>query len=234
MEDYSNVNGIIFDFDGPLIPSTQVGFKNMQRAAVASCVTVPSFRQIRQFWGEEFMVMIHKLGQLLGWPKQRWAEVGIQYNWLSERVCYERQPLLLEALSELAEQGYRLGILSNRDKRSLNSLMEQQGFNVLPFSLIAALGGPGVKIKKPNPSVFQPFWQDGFTPNQTVFVGDSINFDLAAAKRHQPELAFVGIESILDSSAAFQVAGVPERNIFSGVPEMVANQDRILSGWLIN
>ena len=77
---------------------------------------------------------------------------------------------MTESLSALAEMGYTLAVLSNKQDVYVKKIVEEL-FGEIPFAYVA---GQTERPKKPDPTV--PLWiaeSLGFSPAQCSFVGDS-------------------------------------------------------------
>lgn len=203
---------IIFDADGVILLSTDIGINSLI-AAVKSCdLCVPSVKQVKALWGHHLeSEMIPALAKELSWPENCELSILSSFYAISSKVKYPVQKNLELQLKNLAKR-CKLGIASNRDIQSLVFRLEEQGIDPALFSQIQTADAG---VSKPDPRVFSFFWNGaGFSPNRTVFIGDSITYDLAAAKAHQPELKFVAITSGMHSFGEFMRAGVKCQNIF--------------------
>jgi len=109
----------------------------------------------------------------------------------------------------------RLGIISNRDHNSLKYRLAEQGINLDMFNHVHT---PEKGLRKPDPRVFNHFWSvAGFDPKNTIFIGDSIEHDLMAAKSHNPPISFIAITSGLHDMDDFIKAGVKGVHVFASV-----------------
>lgn len=209
------MRGIIFDADGVIFLSTKVGMDSLIMAAEISGVVVPDSSQVRALWGYPLeSVVIPKLACFLEWPSHKIPEIIHRFLDISQSNKYPEQPGLIDKLKSLSQQ-CKLGIISNRDKDSLLMRLEEQKIN---GNLFTHMQTTDSGIIKPDPRVFDHFWNGaGFKPESTIFIGDSIDFDLAAARNHQPKIDFVAITSGLHSRAEFIAADVQGRNIFHNI-----------------
>ena len=209
---------LIFDFDGPLVDSIPVGINSLIKAAQVAGVKRPTFRMIQDLWGhnlEHSLVPI--LAEELNWPLKKDREVIEHFYQIS---CAQKYPIQLGLSDDLKRLSNicKLGIATNRDCASLEYRLKEQGIDINIFTHIHT---PELGVGKPDPAVFNHFWNGaGFRPEKTIFIGDSIEHDLAAAKNHQPAIEFVAILSGLHSTAEFVRAGVKLPYIFKNVRDV--------------
>lgn len=209
----------IFDVDGVLLDSIDIGIHSLIEAAKRSRVKLPTVNMIKQLWGHGLETsLVPILADSLKWPLEKDQEVIQFFYEISHTQKYPIKKGLAETLEELSTTRCKLGIVSNRDMSSLEYRFREQNIDLSIFSHIHT---PDKGARKPNPAVFNHFWNGaGFTPKNTVFIGDSIEHDLAVARAHQPQLCFVAITSGLHSISDFIKAGVKSRHIFSKVEDV--------------
>ena len=86
---------------------------------------------------------------------------------------------VLDVLSMLREQRYRLGIISNWPA-TLESTLQRSGLRDY-FSVVVGSGNVG--YAKPHPQIFRiAADQIGVSPREALYVGDSIEYDVAGAR----------------------------------------------------
>ncbi len=208
---------LIFDVDGVMLLSTQPGMEGIRQAAEFFGLNKPPFSEIKKHWGKKLEEgIIPALGDLMGWSEQQRHDVLQKFLALSRTtMVYPEQPELMPMLIALKQQGYRLGVITNRDPESLYFRFNQHKIHTHLFEHIhVAHNGNAIK---PSPRVFDQFIKLGFNPADTLFIGDSVADDLAAAIAHEPPFKFAGIISGVSSMAEFVKAGVPVTHIFKNV-----------------
>ena len=85
-----------------------------------------------------------------------------------------------ETLRTLREDGFFLGVMSNRFE-PYNDYLDERGLGEL-FDLVVYAGQAG--IRKPNPEVFLFMLQKaGFSPSESMYVGDNYFADVLGARR---------------------------------------------------
>jgi len=212
---------VIFDVDGVLLWSVEIGINTLIKAISICELKEPSFNDLRLMWGfrlKEELIPI--LSAKLDWPIGSEERVANLFLDLSNDITYPRQPGLIKSLESLVKHGYQLGVATNRDMKSLVWRFEQQGIKAGFFRHIQT---PDGGFGKPDPRVFHHFWYSlGFNPQETLYVGDSIAHDLLASLKNDPPLAFVGITSGLHTRDEFIQAGVPKTHIFNNMMELSA------------
>ncbi len=218
----SSMKDIIFDADGVILLSTEIGINSLIEAAKICRLRVPSIKQVKVLWGHHLeSEMIPALKKELDWPENSEPLILNAFHDISLKCKYPEQKTLADKLLAMSKR-CKLGIASNRDIQSLVFRLEEQGIDPALFSHIQTADAG---VSKPDPRVFSSFWNGaGFRPNRTVFIGDSITYDLAAAKAHQPELAFAAITSGMHSFGEFMRAGVKCQNIFKTTERALDSQ----------
>ncbi len=208
----------VFDADGVLLNSTKAGFEALIEAAKQLGLKAPTLAMIKALWGHEFEnYLIPVLAEELDWPLNKDREVIELFYELSHAQKYPLQTGLAEELKKQASR-CRLGIISNRDRASLERRFLEQEIDI---NIFAHVHTPEMGVRKPDPKVFDHFWNGaGFKPENTIFVGDSIEHDLLAARNHKPPICFAAITSGLHSMAEFVRAGVKCTHIFKRVEDV--------------
>lgn len=126
----------------------------------------------RRFWTALYTDLLDELGiDDDGGPEAL-------FETFSDPASYELFPDALTALEELADAGYRLGVISNFE-RWLERLLRR--LEVLPHFDVVAISG-AVGWEKPDPRIFE--WaveRTGLPPEACAHVGDQPYFDADAA-----------------------------------------------------
>jgi len=119
-------------------------------------------------------------------------------------------PELPETLETLRAKGYRLGVLSNRQK-NFDSVLEKIG--LLPYFEITMAAGE-VGVWKPAPEVFHAALRKmNLVPEEAVYVGDNYYADVVGARA-------AGMFPVLyDRRRLFPDAECPVIQSFSQLPE---------------
>jgi len=167
---------IIFDDDGVLFLSINSGI-NLFLKAIKKCnVLSPNFQTVKKLWGmnlEKSLIPI--LAESFFWNKDQEKQILQEFYEISNLITYPLQPGLSLALQNMSHER-RLGILTNRDLNSLLFRLDEQKIKPEWFVHIHTADNG---VSKPDPKVFHQFWNGaGFSPTNTIFIGDSIDHDL--------------------------------------------------------
>ncbi len=207
----------IFDFDGVLVFSVEITFKCIIEAAKEVDVPLPSFNILKESWGKNFHDdLFPNLAEKLNWSHLEMENVLENFLRKNEELVY---PMPSSIFTFLKKASHRkdLAILTNRSLESLIACAYKYSIDLTLFKIIICAQD---SLYKPNPKIFEPFWQVNYKPNEVIFIGDSIVFDLGTAKNHQPEIDFIAISSGLHEENEFLKAGVLKEFILSNPVEM--------------
>lgn len=208
----------IFDFDGVLVDSVEVTFCSIINAAKLVQVKTPSFQLLRENWGVSFeRDLFPKLAKELSWTFMQQGHVLRCFLESNEKLIYPLPEHLFDFLNQLKAEKKDLAILSNRTLETLIYRSHQHEIDLEIFKhLVCANNG----LAKPNPKVFDYFWEKGYKPKEAVFIGDSIKYDLEAAKNHKPEIDFLAVSSGLHSKSEFKQFGLKDYEILDSPVEI--------------
>ncbi|HNX11284.1 MAG TPA: HAD-IA family hydrolase [bacterium] len=212
------IENIIFDVDGVIFLSTEVGLINFTRAVNDFGLKPPPRYFLKEHWGKIMEKEIIPLSaRFMNWPVFSIDKLADEFYRLCQEEIFPIPAGLPEAFKTLAGN-HRLGIATNRRPERLHYHFQRLGLDISLFSHIVT---PANGIQKPDPRVFNSFWQNGWHPETTLYVGDTIACDLKAARHHSPPLQFVGITSLLHDLEDFMDAGVPRRMILDNPAKLV-------------
>jgi len=211
---------VIFDADGVLLVSTEAGINTLLKAISICELKGPNFDQLRLIWGCRLETeLIPLLSKKYSWPIGSEKQVIDLFLDLSNDVNYPSQPKLAKLLESLVDNGYQLGVATNRDAKGLIWRFSQHGIKTNLFKHVQT---PEGGFSKPDPRVFHHFWYAlNFNPGETLYVGDSIAHDLEVTRRSSPLLSFAGITSGLHTREEFIGVGVPKTHIFDNVVNLI-------------
>jgi len=103
---------------------------------------------------------------------------------------------LVETLGTLKEQGYLLGVLSNRDK-SYSDYLAERGLGEF-FNLTIYAGEAG--IYKPNPGIFHYLLEKaGVSAEESVYVGDNYYADVVGARGAGMSPVLLDVHNVFDA-----------------------------------
>lgn len=206
----------IFDFDGVLVFSVKVTFECIIESAKEIGVSLPGFNMLKESWGKSFEDdLFPSLAKKLNWTYVQKEYVLENFLNKNQKLIYPLPSFIFEFLKE-ASQSKDLAILTNR---SLESLIVCADKLSLDLNLFKRIISPSNGLYKPDPKMFSLFWQD-YKPEEALFIGDSINFDLKAARSHFPAIDFVAISSGLHEKSDFLEVGLSSELILESPVEM--------------
>lgn len=213
------IESIIFDADGVLLLSTEISMDVLIEVIKICELLTPTRALLRELWGKRLEEeLLPAVAQKLEWPEGSIQLVRNLFIDTVNVIKYPSQPGLITMFDDLLKRRCRLGIVSNRDTKSLFWRLEQQGLDVGVFDYIQTATP---ELSKPNPEMFNHFWNGAeFKPETTLFVGDSINYDLKAAQLHSPPLRFAAIISGVNTRQEFLRAGVKLQHMFNKVTDI--------------
>ncbi|MDP2918106.1 MAG: HAD-IA family hydrolase [bacterium] len=212
-----NFRAIIFDFDDTLIDS-KGGIVYHQKVAASMGWRVPPQEELEKYWGLGWEEFIGKC-----WPEISFVDFRqayIDYNQKEPR-CYTHFPGTRETIKKLKKENFILGILSNRNTRSILDILRQMNFPLDDFEIIC--GEEEVFFHKPDPRAFDEILVElgkkGIRPEEMIYVGDT-GFDLAASRGRG--IKFVGVLTGLAERAEFTALGVPAPDVIKSVKDLPA------------
>lgn len=208
---FSEIKLLVFDFDGTLVSSTLPGFKKIWQ--VMEILELPKVSEefLRLHWGKKFPELV----------KDICHHVGVDGEYIEEFLRLEKQIVsvyelnqeLFFTLAELRRQGMLIAMLTSRDIDSLYLSSKKLGFSLQDFDFVQT--PEDTEYHKPDGRVFDPLlkWAEtkSCTPENIIYFGDTINYDLAAAKDRDKPLRFVGVVSGICTPSDFlrnQVADI--------------------------
>lgn len=91
-------------------------------------------------------------------------------------------PDVKQTIQQLSSEKYKLGIFSNTPWQSPGKLMDQllKKFNLIQYFPVRFYSGD-LKLRKPNPKIFDPFLDLGLSRDCMIYIGDS-SVDIQVSK----------------------------------------------------
>lgn len=135
--------------------------------------------ETENFWIEYSRRRLIALGASPQWAREFAAKASVHMGefYRPESVIPED---VRRALPQLKQQGYILGVISNRDKPFQDVLQEHGIGEFFDFSLAAG----EVNSFKPEPGVFEhALRQLNLSPKEAIYVGDNYYADVVGARR---------------------------------------------------
>ncbi len=219
------IKAVIFDADGVIINSFMAAFQRHCKIAKELGFIPPPLELFRQHFGKEWQKnFIPALARKLNWPDGAVDKFINTYLQDYKDFNYPPMPKARETLLALHQQGIVLAIVSNRLKTTLNLRIKRAGLN--PDIFYQILSPEDTNFRKPDPRVFDSLLQKlkqqkGILPMEVIYVGDTIEYDMKAAEKHNPPLHFIGITSGATTKEEFLQAGLEEKFIISSLEEII-------------
>ncbi len=217
----------IFDFDGVIVDSTRLGFKRFNLILKTMGLPAISDDFLRQHWGmkmEEIIDLICNCAEVGASQEEKEAFKAMEPG-ISSSMPYKLEREMLEALLNLRISHIDIGLITSRTDKSLTEISNLVGLSLKTFNKIQTLNH--FYHYKPDGRVFGPFinWAKsrGIEPEQIVYIGDTIQFDLAATLDSDPKIDFIGVVSGVNTREDFLQAGVPMCRIvdFENLPDFL-------------
>ncbi len=189
------IKAVVFDFDDTLVHYRDIYLKSHQTAAKKLGLYVPSDKELSTLAGVPWNTLIEKL-----WPHANREKFKKTVLLFDKDADHEPVAGALQVLEKLHGK-YDLFILSSRIKESVLQLLRTAG---IPAALFKGIYGPQeVSYHKPDGKVFSVFLKD-YTPDELVFVGDSVQ-DATAA--NNAGILFIGFVNGNASEEEFRERG---------------------------
>ena len=151
-----------------LVPSVTERFSEAARTGE---MWTTSRERSRRFWDSVYAIFLRELAlpESLG---------DILYATFSDPESYALFADVVPALQKLQADGYQMAVVSNFEAW-LDALLDRLGVNgYFPVRVISGVEG----IEKPDPAIFRiALERAGMSPEETVYVGDNPEFDVAPA-----------------------------------------------------
>lgn len=208
--------GICFDLDGTLIDSGAEGL--IQLCKVARILNLPMNEKIeanlRLIWGQHPSNLIRT-----AWPNTDIKQFYKQWEDLDIAEPFSVFPGVKKALQKLFKE-FPLSILTSRNFRTAVAQLEYNGLLQFFGLVITSDSGP---YKKPAPQSIEPIFEKyrgaGISPEQVIFVGDTVEGDWKLAQAVGIEF-FAVTSGGMDTREKFLIAGVAEDHIIGSVADL--------------
>ena len=200
----------LFDFDGTLIDSANTIIRLSRLACEMAGARVPSEDEVRANIGQGLMIAAlsyadgdEELAQSIfdTYRAQTRMELAAQ-----DKVVDSLFDGAVTALRELAKQGWLLGIVTNKGRHGLNSLLDHYQLTSLFDVTFTA---DDVAVKPAPDMALEALSRTGVDGARAVLIGDTINDALCAKNAH---IGFMGVswgyhdDADLIEAGAFHIA----------------------------
>jgi haloacid dehalogenase superfamily, subfamily IA, variant 1 with third motif having Dx(3-4)D or Dx(3-4)E len=201
-----NIKAIFFDLDGTLRHSVPSGGEVFTDYVITLGLPVNDEARLRAlrwehlYWASSVDLrddLLAHSGETenfwIEYSRRRLIALGASSQWAREYAVkasvhmgefYRPESIVPDdvrrALPQLKQEGYILGVISNRDKPFLN-VLEEHGISEF-FDFLLAAGE--VNVFKPEPAVFEHALQRvNLSPREAIYVGDNYYADVVGSRR---------------------------------------------------
>ena len=196
MANSTSLTTLLFDWDGTLVDSAQLGLVAYEKSFAE--LGVPFDHEVyRAVYSPNWLTVYEGLGL----PKEHWQRADELWT-----HHYDQQRAKLiegagETVAELRQKGYRLGVVSSGNDCRVNREIDELG---LAGFFEVVICHEQIRNRKPHPEGIEiALKQLGVTPMQTAYVGDSPE-DIEMGKR--ANVWTVGVRSSYPTSWKLQAA----------------------------
>ncbi|MFC2153888.1 HAD family hydrolase [Candidatus Altiarchaeota archaeon] len=177
------IKAILFDFDGTLVDSTEVIWRQYLQVSEKMGLQPPDRNLFIESLGLPWMEVLERL-----WPGLNAEEFTRLYSLDAEAL--KPVPGSIRFLEHLMGN-YTLGLLTSRSHRTLKQKMDSCGFKEENFSIILTLDE--IEYSKPDPrALLHACEKMGLKPVEVLYVGDSV-VDAQCAR--DANIRFIGVLS---------------------------------------
>lgn len=172
------IEAVIFDVDDTLILTGDKTIYGLLEVSKKLKMRVPEREEVARLLGLPWETMVKTL-----WPEVDIEDFVRSYvKYKTTRMPLECVPGAKEAIENMQEDGYTLGIITSRNKDTLDKVMTKCGLDLGAFDYVEC--NDQNRYSKPDPRVFNNLkkylHEKGTTEKETVYVGDAI-YDYQAA-----------------------------------------------------
>ena len=195
----------VFDCDGTLVDSQATICMAMTHGFAACRIDAPDDAATRSIIGLSLlkaMQVLHPSGEPAAHHQlveaYKAAFVDLRTTGLADEPLYDG---ILQAIEQLDERGWLLGVATGKSDRGLTRILEHHGLHPRFVTLQTADRHPS----KPHPSMlWQAMADAGAAPGTTAMIGDT-SFDMAMAR--EAGCAAIGVAWGYHDAAALRDAG---------------------------
>ena len=214
--------GVILDWDGTVADSLEAEMGLMLRVSQDMGLNHLNMDVLRDIWGSPWQKFPEILSGRLGWQ----ITLAKYFKEVVEKRYHELEygliPGALEAIEQLHARGFKLAILTNRNREFFSLKADEVRFPSDHFEIIQTIDD--WHFHKPNSRSFQPiifrFSELGILPHQVLSIGDSYMYDLPPARNHSPPISFMAVLSIISTRDEFISAGQDPDMITESIAEL--------------
>lgn len=185
------LKALVFDLDGTLCDTVEDLGTAVNYALKEHGFPERRMSEYPHFLGNGSKVLIHKaLGENKAAPEEEKAVFDTYLSYYNRHLCDKTRPFdgMKETLLQLKEEGYKLGVLTNKPESSALEMMEK----IFPKTFDAVLGNSPAVPTKPDPKGMSLLLAElGVGPEETAYGGDSdVDMILAEKAKVSKKMAF--------------------------------------------
>jgi len=190
------ISVLLFDWDGTLVDSAQLGLNAYEKAFAELGVTFDQ-ETYQAVYSPNWLTVYEGLGL----PKEHWQRADELWTHYYDQQSAKLIERAGDTVAEIKQNGYRLGVVSSGNHCRVNREIMELGLAGL-FEVVIC--HEQVRNRKPHPEGIEiALRQLGVTPMQTAYVGDSPE-DIQMGKR--ANVMTVGVRSSYPTSWKLQSA----------------------------
>ncbi len=196
MANSTSVTTLLFDWDGTLVDSAQLGLVAYEKSFAELGVPF-DHEAYRAVYSPNWLTVYEGLGL----PKEHWQRADELWTHHYDQQSAKLIEGASETIAELRQKGYRLGVVSSGNDCRVNREIDELG---LAGFFEVVICHEQIRNRKPHPEGIEIALQQlGVTPIQTAYVGDSPE-DIEMGKR--ANVLTVGVRSSYPTSWKLQAA----------------------------
>ena len=209
------IKHILFDFDDTLVHTWKLAHKKHSLTAKSLDLRIPSKEEFYTHWGKPWKKALLSYWPDLNFRKFRINHMKIHYADGSKLGYSKPITGMQKTLLDLRKMGFKLYILTSRDRISLIKNLDYNG--IMP--LFSGLHSMNDSIyHKPDPRVFTAaFKRFKIKKEEALFVGD-LPIDCIGALN--AGVVFVGVKTGFGNGKSFLKLGLPRTNIIKDVSHL--------------
>lgn len=219
----------IFDLDGTLVDTTGIGFRKINTNLARLGYPPVSQDFLRSHWGKCAQELFKIICDEVGTNEKEYEDFCRHDKTMMDE--YFLDPNLIPALIRLQDTGAILGILTSRTQESVARLATKINLELQIFEFLHTKNDH--QWFKPDGRVFDPLldWAEaeGIEPEEIVYFGDTVNYDLAATKAASTPIDFIAVVSGVNTKDEFISQGLLPCRIIDGCENLPSYLDNVIS-----
>ncbi len=208
------LKAVVFDLDDTLLETFKASYNRHEKVALALGLKMPSKKDFYSNWGLPWNPFISRTFSETTPEIFRKKYYEVNPNNFVPLIDGAKQ-----CLDFFIEQDFFIGILTSRERSSVENRLRETGLFKEAFEKIYAVDE--TNVHKPDPRVFDGIKNDfkshGISPSEALYVGDNV-VDFKAASG--AGLEFAGVLTGVSKKELFVSAGLHQSLIVSSVKQV--------------